>query len=121
MTSRISAVFAVPLAVCIVFATRGAATACPMCSRPDHPRSLRSDGSGRRPEPGPRTPLRAIPRELLGHEVVCPVSGTLFVVTEHTATSEHGANLQYYCCECCLKKDKRTPEAEVAPEESQHH
>ncbi len=74
---------------------------------------------GHPPDAAP--PRGSIPQELLGKELVCPVSGTLFVVTEQTPATEHDGKWQYFCCECCLERGEEAWKAGPAAEGTHRH
>lgn len=121
MTSRVVAVLVTVPAVGVVFAMRGDASACSRCDRPDRPRLVRDLGTGSGTRPDALAQRWSIPKELLGKELVCPVSRTLFVVTEQTPATEHDGKWQYFCCECCLKKNEGAWKAGNAPEGTHRH
>lgn len=51
----------------------------------------------------------SVPKEMVGQEVVCPVTGERFKVTEQTLTSEYEGKTYYFCCPGCKPKFDKAP------------
>lgn len=52
----------------------------------------------------------AVPKDMIGKEATCPVSGEKFKVTEKTPFSTYKGTNYYFCCPGCKPKFDAEPE-----------
>jgi len=57
-----------------------------------------------------KTDQPAVPKDMIGKEAACPITGEKFKVTEKTAFSSYKGTNYYFCCPGCKPKFDAEPE-----------
>ncbi|MCM8815825.1 MAG: YHS domain-containing protein [Candidatus Omnitrophica bacterium] len=47
---------------------------------------------------------------LLGNQVICPVTGEKFVITEDSGCVEYKGKIYFFCCQACKPKFETNPD-----------